>query len=336
MQVRSKPETFQPPYPAHTSIFPDGWDEYVMAQFGVQAAPGGDPLPLMDKLETALSHPPAPLHYERCRDTDPAGYRNEIYLAYWRSGAEFAAWLASPAVGEFLATPLSGPVGLWQESMVAPVGNVDPNGMLPRHEWGIGRHLTQVWERYHSYYGSMRDRMLNGRTTAIEGNNTPLSRRKTDSFGHRLAIRPAHNLCFIRSIVGWDNARPHEQEAFINQVLPNYLAGVAYLRDQPEDASCISARAADTVPLPHANGLRSETLAWFTSLEALEAWTHRHPTHAAIHGSVFKFAQTYGFDIQLNLGHEVVVVPRDGFRAVYNNCHPDTGFLPFFASEAAQ
>jgi hypothetical protein len=207
--------------------------------------------------------------------------------------------------------------------------------MLSRHEWGIGRHLTQSWERYHSYYGSMRDRMAKGRTAEIEGTDAPLSRRKTDSFGHRLTIRPAHNLCFIRSIIGWENAKPHEQEAFITEVLPNYRAGVAYLRDQSEHASCISARAVETVPMAHANGLQAETLAWFTSLAALEAWTHRHPTHAAIHGSVFKFAQTYGFDIQLNLGHEVVVVPEGGFDAVYNNCHPDTGFLPFFDTEDA-
>jgi hypothetical protein len=336
MQIRSKPETFEPPYPAHTTIFPDDWTEFVLCQFGLQAVPGADPGPLMRELEALLVLAPAPLHYERCRETDRAGYLNEIYLVYWRSGVDFAAWLANPAVNAFLKRPLTGTVGLWQESIVAPVGNLDPNGMLPRHEWGIGRHLPQAWERYHSYYGSMRDRMVNGRTAGIEGADTALSRRKTDSFGHSLAIRPIHNLCFIRGIVGWENAKPHEQEAFISEVLPNYLAGVAYLRDESEHASCISARAADTVPLTHANGLRSETLAWFTSLAALEAWTHRHPTHAAIHGSVFKFAQTYGFDIQLNLGHEVAVVPKEGFRAVYNNCHPDTGFLPFFDTEDAE
>jgi aldoxime dehydratase len=332
-QVRSRPETFEPPYPAFTTQFPDDWPDYVMCQIGVQAAPRGDPSQLMHDVEAILAEGHAPLHYERCRDTDAAGYLNEIYLIYWRSPVDFAAWLANPAVEAVLTRQLSGTVGLWLESIIAPVGNLDPNGMLPRHEWGIGRHLTQAWERYHSYYGSMRDRMANGRVAAIGGTDPPLFRRKADSFGHRLTVRPAHNLCFIRSIIGWENAKPHEQEAFITEVLPHYRAGVAYLRDQPELASCISARAVETVPMTHANGLQAETLAWFTSLAALEAWTHHHPTHAAIHGSVFKFAQTYGFDIQLNLGHEVVVVPEHGFRAVYNNCHPDTGFLPFFESE---
>jgi hypothetical protein len=336
IQLRSRPETFEPPYPAFTTQFPDDWPDYVMCQIGVQAAPGGDPSPLMGEIEATLARPGAPLHFERCRETDAAGYLNEIYLVYWRSPADFAAWRSNPAVKAVLARPFSGLVGLWLESIVAPVGNLDPNGMLPRHEWGVGRHLPQAWERYHSYYGSMRDRMPNGRTADIEGPDLTLSRRQpANSFGRRLAVAPIHNPCFIRGIVGWSNAKPHEQDAFVAEVLPNYLKGVAYLAGEPEAACYISARAAETVPLAHGNGLQAETLAWFTSLAALEAWTHSHPTHAAIHGSVFKFAQTYGFDIQLNLGHEVVVVPRDGFEAIYSNCHPGTGFLPFFETTDA-
>jgi len=334
MRIRSRPEIFEPPYPAFTTVFPEGWHDYAMCQFGIQTASGIASGPLARELEAAFAQAGGPLHYELCRYAAPAGYREDIYLAYWRSGADMNAWRSNEAVDAFLSRPLSGAVGLWLESIVAPVGNLDPNGMLSRHEWGIGRHLTQEWERYHSYYGSMRDRMPNGRTAEIEGTDDMLSRRASaDSFGRRLRVRPTHNLCFIRGIVGWQNAKPHEQEAFIADVLPNYLAGVAYLRDSAETASCVSARAVETVPLAHANGLQSETLAWFTSLAALEAWTHQHSTHAAIHRSVFEFAQTYGFDIQLNLGHEVAVVPKEGFGAIYNNCHPDTGFLPFFEAE---
>jgi hypothetical protein len=336
MQTRLRAETFEPPYPAHTTIFPEDWPDYVMSQIAVQAAPGGDPSVLMAELDAALAEAPAPLHYERCRGTDIAGYRNEVTLAYWRSRPDFEAWLENPAVDAFLAQPLSGPLGLWRESIVAPIGNVDPNGMLPRHEWGIGRHLTQAWERYHSYYGSMRDRMANGRLPEIEGTDTKLvALPAVESLGRRLRIIPPHNLCFIRNISGWSSAKPHEQRAFENEVIPNYLRGVAWLRDNPEAASCISTLACETVAMPHPNGLQAETLAWFTSLAALEAWTHHHATHAAIHRSVFEFAQTYGFDIQMNLGHEVVDVPREGLSAEYNNCHPNTGLLAFLASGPA-
>jgi hypothetical protein len=336
MQIRSQPSTFEPPYPAHTSVFPDDWPDYVMSQFGVQAAPGSDPQPLMAELETALAQGSAPLHYERCRAVDRAGYLNEIYVVYWRSRGDFESWMDDPAVASFLARPLDGELGLWRESIVAPIGNLDPNGMLPRHEWGVGRHLKQAWERYHSYYGSMRDRMPNGRVADIEGSDAKLVRRDAvESFGRILRVRPPHNLCFIRNISGWSAATAEQQDAFKRDVLPNYLKGVGFLRDNPEEASCISTLICDTVALPHDNGLQAETLAWFTSLAALEAWTHRHETHAAIHRSVFEFAQKFGFDIVMSLGHEVVVVPRDGLSAVYNNCHPGTGLLPFIDAEAA-
>jgi hypothetical protein len=34
--------------------------------------------------------------------------------------------------------------------------------------------------------------------------------------------------------------------------------------------------------------------------------------------------------MRLNLGHEVIVVPEGQARLEYANCHPQTGFLPFF------
>lgn len=336
MQVRIRPETFVPPYPAHTTLFPDDWPDFVMTQLAVQAAPGHDPSALLEEVEAALAQDSAPLQYERCRATDAAGYLNEIYLAYWRSREAYETWLENPAVDAFLSRRRSGVLGLWRESIVAPAGNLDPNGLLPRHEWGIGRHLTQSWERYHSYYGSMRDRMPNGRTPEIEGVAETLVPRRADSFGRCLAIRPPHNLCFIRNISGWASATEEQQHAFVTEVFPNYLKGVAYLRDNPLLAGCIGARACETVATAYANGLQAETLAWFTSLAALEAWTHSHPTHAAIHRSVFEFTQKFGFDIVMNMGHEVIVVPQAGLSAIYDNCHPQTGFLAFLDADEVE
>jgi hypothetical protein len=56
------------------------------------------------------------------------------------------------------------------------------------------------------------------------------------------------------------------------------------------------------VSLAYDNGLQAETLAWFSSLAALEAWTHSPPTHAAIRGSAFQFVQRFSLDMVMNLG----------------------------------
>ena len=332
-RLRSRPETFQPPYDAHTSIFPEEWRDYVMGQFAVQIADGADGRELGRALDQALTQSPHPLHVERVNSTDEKGYVNEVRMAYWRNAADYADWRANPAVAEFLERPLEGPVGLWREVIVAPAANVDPTGGAARHLWGVGRHLKQVWERYHAYYGSMRDRMPDGRSPEIEGQDFEL-RPRTDvvSLGRRLTVDLPHNLCFIRNVSGWRNCPPEVRQTFIDELLPVYEAGARYLRDHPAEVSCISARLSSVVDEDPPTGLDSETLAWFTSLAALEAWTHRHPTHAAIFRKAQEIAVRYNFEANLDLGHEVVVVPRGGVEAEYNNCHPETGFLRFFAS----
>ena len=332
-RVRSRSETFQPPYDAHTSIFPAGWSDYVMGQFALQVAPGADGDELGRALDTALTRAPRPLHVERVNSTDAKGYANEVRLAYWQNAADYADWRANPAVAEFLERPLAGPVGLWREVIVAPAANVDPTGGAARHLWGVGRHLKQVWERYHGYYGSMRDRMPNGRVPDIEAEEFTLQARDdVMSAGKRLTVDLPHNLCFIRGTFGWRNCPSDARQSFIDELLPVYERGVLYLRDNPVEVSCISARLSQVVDGEPLTGLDAETLAWFTSLKSLEAWTHSHATHAAIFNTARDIALRHAANANLDLGHEVVVVPRGGVDAEYNNCHPDTGFLRFFQS----
>ena len=335
-RVRSRPESFQPPYDAHTTIFPAEWREYVMGQFAVQIAPGADGAETERALDGALAQSPAPLHVERVDTTDAQGCLNKVRMAYWRNAGDYAEWRANPAVTEFLQHTLEGPVGLWREVIVAPADNVDPTGGAARHLWGVGRHLKQVWERYHAYYGSMRDRMPNGRVPEIEGQDITLQPRdNVASEGRRLTVDLPHNLCFIRNVSGWRNCPPEVKRTFIDELLPVYERGARYLCDNPVEVSCISARLCDVVDDDPPTEIDSETLAWFTSLTALEAWTHRHPTHAAIFRKAQEIGMRFGFDAKMDLGHEVVVVPHGGVDTEYNNCHPETGFLRFFPSRIA-
>ncbi|MBN3782860.1 phenylacetaldoxime dehydratase family protein [Burkholderia sp. Ac-20345] len=336
MQRRSRPETFRPPYDAHTTIFPEDWPDYVLGQFGIQAPPETDLSSLMAELERSLVEAPAALHFERVREVDAQGYRNEVYLAYWRSAEAYRAWLANPSVAAFLARPLSGEVGLWRESIIAPVKNLDPNGIVKARRWGVGRHLSHEWERFHGYYGSMRDRIPDGHSLSIEGGEQPLvAQPPVESRGRRLRVTPPHNLCFVRGTFGWAEAPEEEQRVFIEEMLPVYLRGATFIRDNAAEVSCISARVADEVELEPANGLQAETLAWFTSIKALEAWTHRHPTHNAIFQKMIEIGKRFDFNLHLDLGHEVVVVPAGGADIEYNNCHPQTSFLRFYPAELA-
>jgi len=217
-----------------------------------------------------------------------------------------------------------------------PADNCDPSGFLPRHVWGIGRHVKQVWERYHAYYGSMRDRMPNGHDPSIEGDDTPL-REQVDvqSKGRILKVDPPHNICFVRGIFGWRNARPEERRIFIEEMLPVYEAGAMFLRDNPEENLCIATRHSPVVDTDPVTGLDLETLLWFTSLKSLETWTHHHKTHAAIFNKSREIGMRFDFKLTLDFGHEVVVVPKGGMDVEYNNCHARTGFLRFFPAQAS-
>jgi hypothetical protein len=331
MQQRSRPATFQPPYDAHTTIFPADWPEYVLGMFGVQCLPEVDASSERRALEDALRADSPPLHFERVREIDAAGFLNDVYLAYWRTGADLRAWQAGSGVAAYLARPRTGPVGLWRECIVAPVLNLDPNGIVKRRQWGVGRHLAHEWERYHGYYGSMRDRMPAGHLETIEGSSEPLSRQPEPvTRGRRLTVDVPHNVCFVRGTFGWKDAPAAEQEVFTQEMLPVYERGARYIRDHSVEVSCISARVAEEVALDHPNGIQAETLAWFTSIKTLEKWTHSHPTHNDIFRKMIDIGRRFDFKLHLDLGHEVVVVPRGGCEVEYNNCHPETSFLRFF------
>jgi hypothetical protein len=240
-----------------------------MGQFAVQTAPGADSSALNRELDEILTQSPAPLHIERVISIDAEEYRNEIRLAYWQTSADYHAWLNKPPVSGFLKSPMAGSAGLWREVITAPADNLDLLGGTNRHLWGVGRHLRQVWERYHSYYGSMRDRMPNGRVPEIDAKDVKLQEQESvDSLGHRLVVDLPHNLCFVRELFGWRDSPVEVQQVFEDEMLPVYERGVLFLRENPVEISCITARLSDVVYCEPATGVDAETLAWFTSLKA--------------------------------------------------------------------
>lgn len=178
--------------------------------------------------------------------------------------------------------------------------------------------------------------MPNGRAPHIEADEFTLRPHdNVASLGARLIVDLPHNLCFVRGLFGWRDSPAEVQQVFVDEMLPVYERGVLFLRENPVEISCITARLSDVVHGEPATGIDAETLAWFTSLKALEAWTHHHKTHADIFNKVREIRMRLGSQGNLELGHEVVVVPKGGIDAEYNNCHARTGFLRFFPSRVA-
>jgi len=330
---RSRPDDFVPPYPAFTSRYPPEQPEYLMAQVAVQSAPEADGSALFDRVwrMARAAQEGRPQHVERGWHVDRAGFRNDIAMLYWKHAQEMNRFWARADVRAWLEEPCSGLVGWWRECIQAPTRALDANYSIARATWGSGRHVPQTEEQFHGYYGSMRDRtpdFLEGKADGPSGQLAFLP--QADSLGRRLRVRVPDKACFIRAAFGWDQAQPEEQRAFMEDMYPVYKAGADFLRDNPLETNCVSARTVEHVPCGESSFVQSETLAWFLTLADLEHWTHRHPTHAAIYAGVFKLMNRFNFQMRLNLGHEVAVVARASTILEYVNCHPQTGFLPFF------
>lgn len=335
--MRSKPDDFVPPYGAY-SAHPTDTREFVMSMVGVQSPSDGSGVPLLNQLLGLMGadEPHRPRAVELTWHIDADGYRNDVVLPYWQTPQDMAGFFERPDVTAWRTRHLTGRVGWWRESVVAPVTSLDGGYSIANPRYGVSRHSDVQVEQFHAYMGSMRDRVPDYLSGARDGDEVGLTRRAdVESRGRHLRMSELpDNLCFIRGAWGWMEAEADEQKAFQEQMLPVLIDGAEYLRDNPEESSCISMRQTQAVHLGYDNNVQVEVLGWFRTLQDLERWTKFHPRHLAIMKNILGYMERFNFQPKLNLGHEVAVVPKSGVFAEYNNCHPRTGFLPFFDSEA--
>jgi len=328
------PQNWKPPYPAFVTDVKQS--HLNICQLSVQAPTAAAGADEFAELAGLLESAPDLLHFEHVHHTDGQGFHNDILLAYWKEPASFAAWRGIETVSAFFARNRNNEVGVWIEALSAPADHFETNYSTGTVKWGISRHHPTREDPIHAYYGAMRDRIGAAEDGGLPGSIGRLNRElSTPTRGRHLSVELPGNLCFIRTVQGWNACSQEEKDFFMKHSYPVYQRGVEYLRTHPLETNCISARLVIDVEqgpdLPQA-----ETLAWFLSLTDLEAWTWNHPTHAAIFNTFMKHAEKFNFEVDILLGHEVLVVPRNGVHAEYHNCHNSTGFLRFFSSVVEQ
>lgn len=339
MNQRSRPESYVPPYPAYQADQPASRPDVVLAIFGVQARENGDHAALTTTIAQLLERdaPGKPLHYDQSQHVDSQGAVNAVLMPYWATVRDQSDFWEREEVAAFVATPQSGPVGWWCESFFAPTTSLDANYAIADVKYGIGRHSRTRVEKYHAYMGSMRDRVPDYLAGKADADSRPLQRLDSlpESLGRTLVLsRLPHNLCYIRSGFAWKDAAPDEQAVFMREMMPVYAEGANYLRDNPLEANCISMRQADEVHENFDNGVQSNAIGWFLTLRDLERWVREHTRHHAIMKAIMDYMSAFNFQPKLNLGHEVIVVPEGQLKCIYANCHPQTGFLPYFLADS--
>ncbi|MGH6903548.1 MAG: phenylacetaldoxime dehydratase family protein [Geminicoccaceae bacterium] len=320
------PPDWGPPYAAYVS---DITDAMTVSLTAVQAPSGKEAATASRDLTRLLAGAEGLLHSESVFFDDERGCRNQIAISYWTDSSALDRWRANAAVATFVGAERDD-LGIWLEFMSCPRDRFEINNSTRTIKWGVSRHYDAHEDPVHGYYGSMRDRIAAAEDGGLPGARGRLGlKRTTATRGRHLTVELPDNLCFIRTVQGWANCPDEEREYFLQRTYPVYLNGVKFLQSHPVETNCISARlvthVGDDPQLP-----QTETIAWFLSLTDLENWVWNHPTHAAIFDAMFTHSKKFNFDVQVLLGHEVLVVPRAGLRAEYHNCHNTTGFLPFF------
>ncbi|KAJ4002555.1 hypothetical protein NW752_012476 [Fusarium irregulare] len=272
-----------------------------------------------------------PLHVERAEYVDLDGYQNHILMPYWTDADHMNKFLGRHDFEVWRRAPRTGSVGWWMESLWGDTDFTDMS-FANKSLCGVARHTEHQEMQYHGYMRSMRDRVPGYLARDADGIPSKLVRRQhVKSKGRHLIIQDLpHNLCYIRAAFGYKHAPQEQQEAFHELMMLVLADATRYLTDNPVDSGCFSMRRVKEVHAGFDNETQDEVLGWFLTLQDLERWTEHHPSHLKILRESAAFHKRLNYQAVINQGHEVFVTPQGQVHCEYVNCHPNTGFLPYF------
>lgn len=326
--MKLRPADFTNPYPAYSCSLPPELTSPTLLQLGLQHRGDDDSPRLLERLDGLIEGAGSPLRVERASFRDVSAYDNDMRLVYFASRDAYRAWWRDEEVRSWWAC-VPEDLGVFREVLTSSRDMMETSYSTPDARWGLARLFPKGLEPHHSYNGAMRDRIPAAEDGGLPSRVSRVGRTRLSTGPARRSARlvlPEH-ACFIRTVQGWSDCPPEERAWFTDRMWPVYEQGVAVLRDDPEETGCLSARLV-ALDDPADSGIETMTLAWFTSLEALEAWAHGHPTHHAILAEFGRLAEHFRGDVHVSLGHEVFVVGAGGAEAEYVRCHPLTGLLP--------
>jgi aldoxime dehydratase len=313
------PSDYVPPYPSYSARFRPAVTQVVMAYFGVQWT-GDRPEVMSPDLSSAGCG-----HRDRAAYVDESGYETVLTVAYWDDPGVFDAWFA--AEGKTWTAPDHSPdrVGHFTEILRPTVDRYETLFSAADQLEGVGVLAPAISGtiQEHAYWGGARDRIPLSQDDAM----APTGRPVVEVDGPVRRVRPADNLCLIRSGQDWTLTDGDERRMYLDDVEPVLRAGMDFLRDDGLAVGCFCNRYVRVLDDTGTPTDKSYGLSWWSSLAALERWAESHPTHVAIFGAAMKYLSTLGPAARLKLYHEVTVASADQQFFEYLHCHDSTGML---------
>lgn len=334
--MKSMPRGWEPPVDAWQAEFDDDVSEVVFAYFGAQRPKGSASSQMVRRFADSQGELNGPLFVSRAEMVDGVGYQTDMMIAYWHSREAYDAWWEQSGFAKWWQedTRVNESSGYFREIFIVAPARFETlySSRNPTGSGALGEPLGEP-VREHNYWGGMRDRV---HASSQEDFASPIgstlpkaeliaSRRR------RISAGVSDNLCLIRSGQNWSACGEEELETYLDLVRPKLTAGMAFLRDNPQETGCISCRLMDETNLDGTPADQSFGLGLFLSMKHLEDWSKSHPTHLAIFNSFFEMIESRGGSIDLQLWHEVLVADAKNSVLEYVNCHPNTGMLPYLA-----
>jgi phenylacetaldoxime dehydratase/aldoxime dehydratase len=333
--VRNIPANHKPNANAWTSDIPNNITHIVFAQIGIQVKEIRNTTNFLKEIRESILLEHGPKHYEVSIYKDSEQHINHVILAYWDDLQSYHTWLKHPEVRNWWVGKLikkNSPIGYWSEISTIQITHFETLYSREDQKTGVSHFIPIKPTNIHEYWGAMRDRIPVSATVDLKNDfKSKLSiKNDKDNFGKRIKVIVPEKVCLIRTGQDWSNCGPDEKKTYLDLVKPTLKKGSHYLDNHPKESGCISSNLLYEVDANNDFLEKSCVLAYFTSIVDLERWTHTHPTHKVIYETFYEMLKRYDYSTDLFLWHEVSVIEPEDLDLNYINCHPKTGFIPYF------
>jgi hypothetical protein len=282
-------------------------------------------------------HPVGPGSLDTSVTTTAQGRATLVLAAYWASDDRYHAWASDSGVDAWWADParLHGRHGVWREILQISRDRFEtsywrdtPRGL------GLCPDVALYPTPFCGYYGAMRDRLPAAANDPLDPEHVgpPAGPSDRTGFGERRVVAAPGNVAVIRGGASWALMDPGQREDYEATLRPALHGGMDYLASASVESGCLSLRFLRSVSAEGETLPEEHALGFFRSLADLERWAERHDSHRAIYMGAKARHRRYGEANQLRTWHEVFVLPAQGGRSEYINCHPDTGLMRWLPS----
>lgn len=94
-------------------------------------------------------------------------------MTYWTSDEDYQRWRAEHPLESWAPSLVERGIGLWVETIQVPARRLETSFSTGDVRWGIAESRSTQLNPFHSYFGSMRDRIHDaedgGRLVAVAG-----------------------------------------------------------------------------------------------------------------------------------------------------------------------